>query len=161
MHRYPFGEHVLDERASFCPHLLELRGGIDQEVEPGPDVVDGDEVEIPFQEGAGCLSHDDQVEVAPLVSIASRNGAEHERLPRLWQVGRQAPLQRVEVPDDDRAHDANSTRGVPVPRDRVPTTGRAAARGWRSPRPPSPGFGAPTLLGRPTPTWSPRRRGVP
>ena len=31
MHKYPFGEHVLDERASFCPHLLELRGGIDQE----------------------------------------------------------------------------------------------------------------------------------
>ena len=42
---------MLDERASFWPHLLELRGGVDQEVEPGPDIVAGDEVEIPFQEG--------------------------------------------------------------------------------------------------------------
>src|SRR5213593_1407414 len=81
MYKYPFGEHVLDERASFCPHLLELLGGIDQEVEPGPDVVDGDEVEIPFEERTGCVSDDDQVEVAPLVSVASRGGAEHDRLP--------------------------------------------------------------------------------
>src|SRR6058998_2914235 len=124
MHEDPLGEYVLDERPSFCPHLLELLGGIDQEVEPGPDVVDGDEVDIPFEEWTGCVSDDDQVEVAPLVSIASRNGPEHDRLPRLCQVGRQTPPQRVEVPDDERAHHANSTRGVPVPRDRVLTTGR-------------------------------------
>src|SRR5439155_16868589 len=93
--------------------LLELLGGIDQEVEPGPDVVDGDEVEIPFQEWTGCVSDDDYVEVAPLISITSRGRAEHDRLLRLRQVGRQAPLQRVKIPDDGHAHERILPRGVP------------------------------------------------
>src|SRR2546427_4548663 len=113
MHEDPLGEYVLDERPSFCPHLLELLGGIDQEVEPGPDVVDGDEVEIPFQEWTGCVSDDDYVEVAPLISIPSRGRAEDDRLLRLRQVGRQAPLQRVKIPDDGHAHERILPRGVP------------------------------------------------
>src|SRR5206468_3484108 len=52
-------------------------------------------------------------EVAPLISITSRGRAEHDRLLRLRQVGRQAPLQRVKVPDDGHAHERILPRGVP------------------------------------------------
>ena len=72
---------VLDERPSLRLHLRELLRRVDQEIKAWPDLVDAFEVPISFEERPRRVCDDDEVEIAPLVSVTTRDGAEDDGLP--------------------------------------------------------------------------------
>src|SRR5438552_5320719 len=93
----PLGEHLLDEGVALGLHLLQLGRRVHEEVETRPDVPEAREVAVAFEEWTSRVSDDHQVEVAGAVSLAPRDGSEHDGSAGALQMGTQPFREDVQV----------------------------------------------------------------
>jgi hypothetical protein len=89
-------------------HLLELLRRVDEEVEPRPYVVEAREVLEALEERASGVRHDDEIEVASGVSLASRDRAEGDHLPGTPDVGRDPSSKLAQIAHHRALHGAPS-----------------------------------------------------
>src|SRR5437773_588486 len=97
MEYHSLAQSLHHQRVFVDHHALELPRRVDEKIERWPHIVEAGEVLEPLEERPVSFGDDDEVEIAPLVALATSDRSEHDDLDRGLNVRRHTTLELVEI----------------------------------------------------------------